>query len=249
MENREIDWLLAEKYQGLATEAFNADCARLLRGEPLGYVIGHAPFLNCVIGLDSRPLIPRTETEFWVERAIQIIKQAAKEYKHQLRILDLCAGSGAIGIAIAQAIESVDITFGEIEPTHQATIKKNCLLNNLNVDRVHIIESDLFAQIDSTFDFILTNPPYIDPRIDRTERSVKNFEPHLALYGGKSGLDIITRIIMQATEHLTLGGQLWIEHEPEQVAAIARLASPRYTMVTHPDQYQFPRFSILTMAQ
>jgi len=77
MKNQELDWLLKEKYHGVESEAFHADCARLATGEPLGYLIGHVPFLNCTIHLDSHPLIPRPETEFWTEQAIaEIIHQA-----------------------------------------------------------------------------------------------------------------------------------------------------------------------------
>ena len=72
--NPEVDWLLNEKYHGEKTSAFFTDCVRLETGEPLAYVIGHIPFLDCTIYLDSRPLIPRVETEFWVEKLITTIK-------------------------------------------------------------------------------------------------------------------------------------------------------------------------------
>ncbi len=65
--SKDIAWLLQEKYGGEKSEAFFADCKRLALGEPLGYLIGHTPFLDCTIYLDSKPLIPRAETEFWTE--------------------------------------------------------------------------------------------------------------------------------------------------------------------------------------
>ena len=70
-------WLLEEKYSGEKSVAFFADCKRMALGEPLGYLIGHAPFLKTTIYLDSRPLIPRPETEFWTEKAIAEIKEYA----------------------------------------------------------------------------------------------------------------------------------------------------------------------------
>ena len=72
--SQDIEWLLKEKYAGEKSDAFFADCKRLALGEPLGYLIGHTPFLDCVIHLDSKPLIPRPETEFWTERVISDIK-------------------------------------------------------------------------------------------------------------------------------------------------------------------------------
>ncbi len=91
-------WLLREKYQGVKTDAFFEDCARLKNGEPLAYIIGSIPFLNTTIFLDAHPLIPRPETEFWVEKAI-----AHMNVRAPLRILDLCAGSGCIGVAVLTA--------------------------------------------------------------------------------------------------------------------------------------------------
>jgi methylase of polypeptide subunit release factors len=75
--SQDIEWLLKEKFGGEKSDAFFADCKRLALGEPLGYLIGHVPFLGCTIHLDSKPLIPRTETEFWTEKAIEEIKRAA----------------------------------------------------------------------------------------------------------------------------------------------------------------------------
>ena len=73
MAQNEEKWLLQEKYHGEKTEAFFADCKRLALGEPLGYLIGHVPFLDCTIWLDNHPLIPRPETEHWVEQVIEVI--------------------------------------------------------------------------------------------------------------------------------------------------------------------------------
>jgi len=108
--------------------------------------------------------------------------------------------------------------------------------------------SNLFDNVSGTFDFILTNPPYIDPALDRTESSVKSHEPHLALFGGQNGLAIINNIVTQAPQYLRDGGQLWIEHEPEQVEAIHLLAAHNgFSVVTNKDQYDVERFSILLL--
>ncbi len=256
--NQEQRWLLQEKYEGVESDAFRADCAQLAAGAPLGFLIGHVPFLGCTIHLDSHPLIPRPETEYWVEQAITSI---GKTYGNldsiNLRgrtpkILDLCAGSGAIGVAIAKAILQASVTFAEIDPSHLPTIKKNMKVNVSADPITEIIQSDLFSAITplSTFDFIVTNPPYIDATANTVDANVVENEPHLALFGGKAGMEIIARIIADAPTYLNQGGQLWIEHEPAQVEAILTASAQNgFRVVTHPDQYGIPRFSVLTMAQ
>lgn len=263
-------WLLEEKYKGVESEAFHADCKRLAGGEPLGYVIEHVPFLDCQIWLDSHPLIPRPETEFWTEHAIKNIKpQIAKVSPSQvyegetfaIRILDLCAGSGAVGVAVAKAIPEVHVTFAEIDPAHLPTIEKN-LAHNLSVTRevtdeqYSFLVSDLFENVPGTFDYILTNPPYIDAKANTVDDSVVENEPHLALFGGAGGMEIIKRIIAGARAKLApptathKGGQLWIEHEPFQIEKISTLANQySFSTTTHDDQYNTPRYSVLTMAQ
>src|SRR6056297_1653427 len=82
MESQDEQWLLQEKYSGEKSEAFFADCKALALGTPLGYLIGHVPFLDCTIYLDEQPLIPRVETEFWVELAIAAIKEGQHLQPH-----------------------------------------------------------------------------------------------------------------------------------------------------------------------
>ena len=268
MQSQDGQWLLREKYAGVESEAFHADLKRLSAGEPLSYVIGWVPFLGCKIFLDSNPLIVRSETEYWTEKALnEISKTKSFQFRDQvpkLRILDLCAGSGAIGVAIAKAIPEAHVTFGEIDKAHLPTIERNIKENLIIYDKVDdqsiegdetskndkypVTESNLFENISGQFDFILTNPPYIDPVLDRAEDSVKNHEPHLALYGGEKGMEVIKQIIEEAPTHLSPEGQLWLEHEPEQTEEITRLANQNgLAAETHEDQYQVQRYSVLVL--
>ena len=255
MKSQEERWLLAEKYDGVKTDEFYADCKALALGTPLGYLIGQVPFLDCTIWLDEQPLIPRVETEFWVELAIKAIKESkrsqqdlfAGDTRPVTRVLDLCAGSGCIGVAVGKAIPESKVVFAELNQRLIPTIRKNCVANGMNPNQYTIYHSNLFESIpaDTTYDFILSNPPYIDPSVDRAEESVKSHEPHLALYGGIGGLEIIEQLITAAPAYLAPGGQLWIEHEPEQSAAIKVIASEHnFAAVTHRDQYQVERYSI-----
>lgn len=249
MYRQEVGWLLVEKYKGQKSAAFLTDVAQLEAGVPLAYLIGHIPFLNSTIYLDSQPLIPRPETEYWVQEAVK--NMTSRKTGGAFCVLDLCAGSGAIGVAVASAIPSALVDFIELDSAHLPTIAKNCVANNIDKTRINVYAGNLF-NINSKnqlpkYDFILTNPPYIDKSLNRTEQSVMDNEPELALYGGKAGMEIIARIIKDAPMYLAPQGQLWIEHEPEQGEAISKLASSRFFVTTHKDQYDVIRFSKLVL--
>jgi HemK-like putative methylase len=257
MKSQEEQWLLAEKYDGVKSDDFYADCRALALGTPLGYLIGHVPFLDCTIYLDNHPLIPRVETEWWVERAIAAIKMSSvmqpslgNEATQQPHILDLCAGSGCIGAAAAKAIPDAQVDFGELSKRLIPTIQKNIEGNVSNPERCRVFHSNLLEQfpIDWKYDYILSNPPYIDPAIDRATESVKSHEPHLALYGGTDGLEVIEQLLSTAAERLSPNGQIWIEHEPEQVNGMAKLADQYgFNCVSHLDQYGVERYSVLVV--
>ena len=121
MDEKDAIFLLNEKYAGVRTPEYEKDLARLAGGEPVDYVIGWKPFLDCKIFLDSHPLIPRAETEYWVEQAITEI-QESKKAGAGTRHLDLFAGSGAIGIAVLKHLPQVGVDFGEIDAAHPPTI-------------------------------------------------------------------------------------------------------------------------------
>lgn len=246
MDSKDAEWLLKEKYHGEKTSGFFTDCERLKSGEPLAYVIGSIPFLNATIWLDSKPLIPRVETEYWVEILINQLKHGANP---PLNILDLCAGSGCIGIALAQAFPTAKVHFAEIDGKHLATIEKNCRINNIPSDSTRFFEGNLFSTMapDNQYDLIVSNPPYIDANLKRVAESVTNYEPALALYGGKSGMDLINKIIDLAPMFLAKNGELWLEHEPEQVTLIQVRAEASFQVNTHNDQYNTARFSQLVL--
>lgn len=250
-------WLLTEKYHGEKTQGFFTDCERLASGEPLAYVIGHTPFLGCTIYLDSHPLIPRPETEFWVEKAIAVIKSTplTGPLYNSHNVLDLCAGSGCIGVAVAHALSRhVEVHFAEADQRHFELIHNNMSHNGIDNTRIPVFISDLFETvgvgpyIGFKYDFILSNPPYIDPALDRAEPSVKNYEPHLALYGGYGGSELLEKIIVTAPSHLNPHGQLWLEHEPEQTTLINSLGeAQQFIVTTHPDQFGTLRYSQLVL--
>jgi release factor glutamine methyltransferase len=251
----DTDSLLQDKYGGdknaVDTAEFKADVERLASGEPLAYVIGWIPFLNLKICLgtpdETRTLIPRPETEWWTEKLIEHLKYKFEEKPFTL--LDLCAGSGAIGLAVLAAFPNARVSFGEIEPNLESLIEKNIYENNLDGSRTDIRIGDLFASFgNERFDIIATNPPYIpDASKPKLETSVTDFEPHNALFAGPDGLSIIKQIISKAPQHLSEDGELWMECDISNIEEAEKLAvgTGKFETTINADQYGRLRYLIL----
>ena len=168
--------------------------------------------------VDERVLIPRPETEEMVMMVVGSVEQGN-------RVLDLCTGSGAIAIAVSKELESrgieAEIVASDISKDALELAKKNAKLNYADVT---FIESDLFAKVKGKFDVIVTNPPYIPTaEIATLQREVRDYEPHLALDGGKDGLDIYRRIAAEASKHIVKGGMLIMEVGIGEAQEIAKL--------------------------
>jgi len=234
-------WLLDEKYHGEPTEAFEENKKRLAAGEPLAYVIGSQPFLGLNIFLDSHPLIPRVETEWWVNRILSDTDMSPHSF------LDLCAGSGAIGCAALARLSIAEVYFGEIDPAHEATILKNIRENNLDASRAHVLIGDLFEPFaNMKFDSIAANPPYI-PASRALDKSVADYEPHKALFAGTDGLDIIRRIAEELSGHLAPEGEAWIEVDsPAAETARAIFIAQGFKTLLLTDQYARPRVVVVS---
>jgi release factor glutamine methyltransferase len=239
---RDEQWLLEEKYDGKKTPEYEADKERLAKGEPLGYVIGFQPFLGLKIFLDSKPLIPRPETEWWIE---QLLESRTSDVR--LSFLDLCAGSGAIGCAALARLPESRVYFGEIDPAHEATIEKNIRENNLDASRAVIGIGDLFAPFENVlFDIIAANPPYI-PEHRGLPKDVADHEPSLALLSGEDGLDVIRRIANSVRCHLTESGVAWIECDSTHAEAAQKLFEQQeFRAEIRTDQYDRPRCVVVS---
>lgn len=205
------------------------------------YARGSVPFLGVTVRLDSQPLIPRTETEYWAEHAIKSAPSATP-----LRVLDLFAGSGAIGLAVLAHIPYSHVTFAEIKPQHLLTIQKSIDVNGFDPSRTTLLESDVWSAVTGVFDIVVANPPYISRERNTAEDSVLSAEPHEALFADDDGFSLIQKTIEGLSEHLTPNGALWIEYEPYQSERLRALgALYGFSVAMKRDQYNVERFSVL----
>lgn len=244
IDPKDLRALIEEKYGGNPDAPGVAeDIAHLAQGEPLAYVIGTMPFLGLSLSLTSRPLIPRVETEYWTELLIKHLKETCGA--SAVTLLDLCAGSGAIGLAVLRHVPNARVTFAELVPGHLDTIRENARRNGISEERYSLVLGDLFEGISERFDVMATNPPYI-PEERTLEQSVTEYEPAIALFSGADGLSLIKSIAAQAHAHVAPGGSLWLEADVENVeqAALLLREGGATSASVYPDQYGCPRYVV-----
>ncbi len=249
INRRDISWLKRDKKHASFKE-LKRDVARLEKGEPLAYVIGWAPFLNCRIDLSKKPLIPRPETEFWTEKAIQDIKKAVVMTGHNrpMRVLDVFAGSGCIGIAVLAKVPNARADFADIDKNALAQIRKNLKLNRISPRRYSVKHSDILKNVGMfKYDYILANPPYIPSgRKKELSDSVVKYEPGAALWAGRDGLGVIRKFVREAKKHLAPGGRVYMEFDSAQKPEITALARKSgLKAVFHRDQFGRWRYVII----
>lgn len=184
---------------------------------PLSYLIGSVPFLDLFIKVVPPILIPRPETEEWVNDLIQELLPFEQNIKS---ILEIGTGSGCIGLALAKSFPKATITAVDINPQALELAQENATLNKIN--NINFIKSDLFKNLNILkFDLIVSNPPYIDPSHKKTIMpQVLNWEDEKALFADQEGLELIYQIIQNAKKHLhylpILPHQIILEHDRDQ---------------------------------
>ena len=201
--------------------AVHALADRHIGGEPVAYLIGEWEFYGVTLDVNESVLIPRMDTEVLAEAAIAYIKDQG-----DCRVLDLCAGSGCVGLAVAANAPQCRVLLGEISEPAARVCRQNVRRCGLT-GRVSVMTLDAMApppRVIGEFQCIACNPPYI-PRadIETLERSVKDFEPYLALCGGEDGLDFYRAIARRWKTALAESGRIYFEVGIGQADAVLRL--------------------------
>ena len=181
-------------------------------GEPLQYILGEWEFMGLPFQVGPGTLIPRPETELLCELALS-------EGVRGKRVLDLCCGSGCIGVSLAR-LGGAEVTFSDISPAALAFARENARKNGVAGT---FCEGDLFAPVTGRFDLIAVNPPYLTAQEMASRQKELFFEPENALFGGEDGLDFYRRLAAQAQEYLLPGGRLLMEIGCTQGAALRSL--------------------------
>lgn len=213
-------WLLAHPEQVLdeaQAGAYAALLQRRLHGEPIAYILGEREFFGLNFKVTPATLIPRPETELLVELALQRIP-----VRGGFRVLDLGAGSGAIGLSIAHARPEAEVVAVDASEAALQVARENAA--RLEIHNARFLQSDWFSALDGQrFDLIVSNPPYVAAGDVHLGQGDVRFEPTSALASGAEGLDDIRRIIGQAGDHVGNNAWLMLEHGYDQAPAVRAL--------------------------
>jgi len=197
-------------------EKFKEGIKLLNEGIPLQYITNVQEFMKLEFYVDSNVLIPQPDTEILVEEVLELLSKDNKK-----KVLDLCTGSGAIGISIAKYTKS-GVTMSDISKNALEIAKKNAKDNEVD-NKCKFILSDMFENIKEKFDIIVSNPPYIKTKVINTlEAEVQN-EPSLALDGGEDGLEFYKIIAENAYKYLNKDGILALEIGYDQKEEVIKL--------------------------
>ena len=222
---------------------------RRMAGEPVAYLIGEWEFYGLPLDISQDVLIPRADTEVLAEQAIAYIQTLG-----ECRVLDLCAGSGCVGLAIASQAPQARVVLGEIDDSALKICRQNIRRNSLSA-RVMPIQMDARekpARSLGEFQCIVSNPPYIPTGdIAGLEASVRDYEPHMALDGGADGMDFYRSIAEQWKEALTPGGRIYLEVGIGQADSVLRLMRSQGfgDLQIIKDHHKIPRVVLGTLCQ
>ena len=217
--------LMIEKQRVLTDEeaaVYRAFLERRAQREPLQYILEEQPFMGYSFRTDKRALIPRNDTEAVCEEALSHIRGS-------MQVLDLCTGTGALGIAIKKMRPGCRVTLSDLSEEALSLAKENA--QRLEAD-VRIVHGDLFAPVQGEkFHLIVSNPPYIPRGLQGKLQAEVEKEPEMALFAGEDGLDFYRRIAREAPLHLMENGVLVLEFGDDQAEAVSALLEKDFEQI------------------
>jgi len=202
-------------------------------------------FLNCKIDLSKKVFEPRIETEFWVGKALDELRIK----NHELRVLDIFAGTGCIGITFLKNIKNARVDFADISQKAIKQIRINLKLNRVPRNQYRIYQSNLFEKIrKNKYDIIFANPPYIAlERINEVQKEVLQKEPRAALFAGKDGIFWIEIFLKQVKKYLAIKGVIYLEFDPLQKEKIRKILEKEgFKFQFRKDQFKKYRWLIIS---
>src|SRR5579883_1959963 len=226
-KERSYLYMYPEQELDPAQEArWRALLARRERGEPIAYLLGHKEFYGLEFCVDRRVLIPRPETELLVEAALSICRQHLSQGRAPL-VADIGTGSGAIPVSIAVNEPALPYLYAtDISADALEVARLNCRRHQVT-DRVRLLQGNLLEPLPAAVDLLLANLPYVGTREQETMLpDVLNYEPHLALFSGPDGLELLQRLLREAGrgEKLRTGAVLLLEIGYRQRESLTHLA-------------------------
>ncbi|NEG78787.1 peptide chain release factor N(5)-glutamine methyltransferase [Bifidobacterium avesanii] len=258
LELRDVDKAMLMGDAVSVPPEFDAMVSRRANREPLQHITGHAPFRYLDLEVGPGVFIPRPETELVVQEGIDWINRQGRLYSP--RVVDLCAGSGAIGLAVASEVPGAEVWAVELSERTAAWTRRNlehaARMNpqvgyNYHLELGDATSRSTLAPLDGTVDLVLSNPPYVPESEVPDQPEVRDHDPALALYGGSAdGLLIPERIVRRAFALLRSGGLFVMEHDVSQgdrLAAYAQAAGFAHA-VTKLDYTGRPRYLVAEKA-
>jgi len=214
------------------SERFRECLERRAQGEPLQYITANQEFFGLDFEVTKDVLIPRPETELLIETALKLLTPSADAF-----ICDVGTGSGCIAITLLQQLKQARAVAIDISPDAIAVARRNAERHSV-ADRIDFVLSDCFAALTlrgsrASFDLIVSNPPYVEEgAMADLQREVRDFEPRNALAAGADGLDIIRRLLLEASGFLKPAGYFLFEIGFNQAAAVRDLLDPKIWKLT-----------------
>jgi release factor glutamine methyltransferase len=223
--------------------AFEPLIARRIQREPVAQIVGVREFWERDFEVTRDVLVPRPETEIIVEEALRFARE------HPCRtVIDVGTGSGCLAVTIACELPEVRVLATDLADAALAVAARNARRHAVH-DRIRFLRADLLSGIDERADLIVSNPPYVpDADAHAMQAEVTHYEPHVALFGGPTGLEVMRRLFLASADRLATDGRLVVEFGFGQAAAVRELAAATgWSIVRVRDDLQgIPRTVVLS---